>query len=207
MSDLLVWRLVSQVRQDFQHSALRVLGRVCSVGFILASGVILCLSAITITLPLMILWRQRQRKEMILEEVDAGDGKQVTYWMAPYGLGLLFAIAMLASTQLSNIGINYDLSAIRAKGLSYEELEPDVRAVAERPHLIPFFSPTKHLKNSATEHLRLQKIIDDKTEPYFGNLLSIHSFFLLIFKSENKPCKKLSSLTTPENLHVFFRHR
>ena len=172
------------------------------LGFILASGVILCLFAITITLPLMILWRQRQQKEMIFEEVDAGDGKQVTYWMAPYGLGLLFAIAVVASTQLSNIGISYDLSAIRAKGLSYEELEPDVRAVAERafnPILLTYETP----EELATEHLRLQKIIDDETEPYFGNLLSIHSLFPVDVQEREQALQKLSALTTPENLQFF----
>ena len=172
------------------------------LGIILASGVLLCLFAITFTLPLMILWRQKHKKKMVFTEIDAGDGKQVTYWMAPFGLALLLTIAIVASTQLKHISVSYDLSAIRAKGLSYEELEPDVRVVAERafnPVLLTFETP----EELAEEHVRLQKMIQENQEPYFGNMLSIHSLFPVDIQEREASLQKLSTLLTVENLMFF----
>ena len=169
------------------------------LGIILSGGVLLCLIAIVLSLPLMIVWRESLQQQTFVREVSAGDGKQVTYWMAPYGLGILFVLALLSSTKITSIAVDYDMSKLRPEGLAYNELDPDIRKIAERsfnPVLVEFDDP----QQLAQAHSQLQKTIEDESEPYFQNLLSIYSVLPTDKDKRFEQLQELSTMTSPEQI-------
>ena len=169
------------------------------LGIILSGGVLLCLLAIVLSLPLMIVWRESLQQSTSSREVNAGDGKQVTYWMAPYGLGLLFVLALISSTKIASIDIDYDMSKLRPEGLAYNELEPDIRKIAERsfnPLLIEFDSS----EQLAEAHKKLKGLIEEEKEPYFQNLLSIYTLLPTDKEHRFELLEEISSMASPQSI-------
>ncbi len=99
------------------------------LGTLLASGVLLCLTAVLICLPLLIRWRKpapaRLPARTAAERADVG-----AYRRAPLGLIAGVLVALAAATQLPGVSFEYDLSALRQQGLGYDDMSPEIREAA-----------------------------------------------------------------------------
>ncbi len=99
------------------------------LGTLLAAGVLLCLAAVLVVLPLLIRWRNPPG----VAAPQSGAGGPVDrsrYRLAPVGLATVIALAVLAMTQVPGVSFQYDLSALRQTGLGYDEMAPEIREAA-----------------------------------------------------------------------------
>ena len=145
------------------------------LGVILAGGILLCLLSVLLALPLMVLWREGQRKPIVVDAVNIENlPKGFSYHTSGFLLSVVSIAALLCLTQMQNIRIDYDLSNIRKKGMAYSEFSDEDRALADAnfpPVLIEFDSS----EELARAHSYFTKLIDEKKEPYFHGILSIFS--------------------------------
>ena len=103
------------------------------LGILLCGGVLLCLMAILITLPLLIQLRERQAKPVKVAEIPKTSDKiPEGYRFSNLGLAIALTLGAVALSTLDRVGFEYDMSNLRKLGLSYEELDEGQRAFAER---------------------------------------------------------------------------
>ena len=145
------------------------------LGTILAGGVVLCLLAVLLTLPLLILWRERGREAGAHGRPKPAklDGRGA-YRLAPLGLGAMVGITLGASVLLPQVEFEFDVSEMRPAELSYDDLDPDQQAMAEKsysPVVLSFDSP----EAVATAHERLTQAVADGTVAHVSGVLSVHT--------------------------------
>jgi uncharacterized protein len=106
-------------------------GGFIQLGTLLAGGILLCLVAVVVGLPLLIVWRERQPRAVPLRQVgEPGGSRPPTYRLAPLGLLLVGLVSIAAAAVLPRIEFEYDVSELRPDGGSYEELGARERELA-----------------------------------------------------------------------------
>ena len=103
------------------------------LGILLCGGVLLCLMAILLTLPLLIQLRERQSKPVKVAEIPQTSNQIPDgYRFSNFGLAMALVLGAVALSTVDRVGFEYDISNLRKQGLSYEELNDSERAFAER---------------------------------------------------------------------------
>ncbi|MEC8381262.1 MAG: MMPL family transporter, partial [Myxococcota bacterium] len=103
------------------------------LGILLCGGVLLCLMAILLTLPLLIQLRERQSKPVKVAEIPQTSNQIPDgYRFSNFGLAIALVLGAVALSTVDRVGFEYDISNLRKQGLSYEELNDSERAFAER---------------------------------------------------------------------------
>ena len=145
------------------------------LGIILAGGIILCLIAVLVILPLMVLWREGLQKPIQVEGIDPEKNVQgLSYHMSGFLLSIMSIAALLCLTQIQHVQIDYDLSNLRKEGMAYNELSQEERLLADAnfPPVLLEFSSTEEL---ARAHEMMSDVISKKKEPYLNGVLSVYS--------------------------------
>lgn len=108
------------------------------LGTILAGGVVFCLTAVVLGLPVLILWREKRAPAQVRVEasVDLRPTRPPTYRYAPLMLLLVGIGTIGAATVLPRVSFEFDLSELRPKGLSYGDLD-DTRRMLARESAAP----------------------------------------------------------------------
>jgi predicted RND superfamily exporter protein len=146
------------------------------LGTLLAVGVLLCLAAVVVMLPLLILWRDRKPTPVLGRQLAGADtdGPPPTYRLAPVALLLTFSIALAASMQLPKIDFEYDLSEMRSEGLAYQDLTEEGKEAAEAS-MSPIVASFPDDASLTEAHARVQQALDDGTAQHLRGALSWRS--------------------------------
>ena len=167
------------------------------LGLQLSVGVLICLCAIVVGLPLLILWRERQDKPIQLSRTPEPSKSNGGYRWASLGLVGILLLSLAFATQLNKIEYEYDISLLRHDGVSYTDLDDAQRARAEES-----FSPTIMTFESDTAlreaHNKFNSMIEQKQEPLFKGVLSVYS---LIPQNQQQHLDKL------DDLHAFLQQK
>ena len=153
------------------------------LGTLLAGGVLFCLVGVLTVLPLFILWREGAGKVPTRAKGD-GDldtflgirGKRPfpTYRLAPTILLLVGIVSVAAASTLPMIEFEYDLSELRAQGMSWDDLTDRERVLAEDsyPPAVIMYEDADTL---AEDHERLSEAIAGGQLTELSRVLSIQS--------------------------------
>ena len=153
------------------------------LGTLLAGGVLFCLMGVLVVLPLFILWREDAggvvSRARPATEQDSflgirGRRQYPTYKLAPTILLLVGIVSVAAASTLPRIEFEYDLSELRAQGMSWDDLTDRQRVLAEDsypPAVIMYDDPAK----LAADHTRLEEAIEAGLIPELSRVLSVHS--------------------------------
>jgi len=148
------------------------------LGTLLGAGVLLCLLSVMTMLPLLISWRDGRQDLAALRTTDPkkpvgaiGRGVART---APFFLLVVAGVSLVASTQVDLIGFEYDLSALRRAGLSYDDISVEERRAAESA-FAPVLLSFEDADALAAAHTRLAGPVKAGEVPQVSGLLSIHT--------------------------------
>ena len=156
----------------------------------LAAGVLFCLGAVLLTLPLMVLWLDNQKSDASLLRPPFTAGVQVRYRSAKWWL---MGIAVLASASwmvIPYISFEYDLSALRPNGLAYDELSAAERSVAKKSFQ-PLVVSVSSEKDLLTVHEHATQIVEQDQTPYLQQAVSIYS---ILPSDQNERLERLRTI-------------
>jgi predicted RND superfamily exporter protein len=145
------------------------------LGVALAIGLMMCLGAMLVGLPVLLPWLDRgsAHKTLLGIPIRRPDSSRSTYRLAPLGLSLAVVVTALAATRLPP-DFEFDISNLRRSGMSYEELSDEERALAKDS-----YSPVVvTLPDAATlvrEHARIQAGIEAGEWTHLGQIVSIEN--------------------------------
>ena len=160
------------------------------LGIVLAAGVLFCLGAVLLTLPLMVLWLDNQKSDASLLRPPFTAGVQVRYRSAKWWL---MGIAVLASASwmvIPNISFEYDLSALRPNGLAYDELSAAERSVAKKSFQ-PLVVSVSSEKDLLTVHEHATQIVEQDQTRYLQQAVSIYS---ILPSDQNERLERLRTI-------------
>ncbi len=152
------------------------------LGTLLAGGVLFCLLGVLVVLPLFILWReQRPQAVQLVSHAERtsflgirGRRPYPTYRLAPTILLLLGIVTVASATTLRQIEFEYDLSELRAQGMSWDDLSDRERSLAEDsyPPAVVIYDDAETL---SADHRRLSTAIDSGQLTELSRVISVHS--------------------------------
>ena len=153
------------------------------LGTLLAGGVLFCLLGVLLVLPLFILWREGHSSTAPAASSD-GDVDSFlgirsrrpfpTYRLAPTALLLVGIVSIAAASTLPQIEFEYDLSELRAQGMSWDDLSERQRLLAEDsyPPAVIIYEDAETLSE---DHKRLAAAIDGGQLTELSRVLSVRS--------------------------------
>jgi len=145
------------------------------LGTILAGGVMLCLAAAVVMLPLLIQWREKQPHIVPLRELRLpAVSRPPTYPLAPLGLLSLVVVSIATAFVLPRVGFQYDLSELRRTGLAYSELDADERSVVQ-DSFAPVVVSYPDAESLAADYDRVHRGVVSGHLPEIGRVLSLYS--------------------------------
>jgi predicted RND superfamily exporter protein len=106
------------------------------LGIIIGVGVPLCFIAVVVTAPLLLTWLDPEPKGGLLPSkvaVDARTGPVSYPWALPVLVGSAM-LTLVAAVAIPRIHFDFDLSALRAAGLAFDELPPEEQALAQQSY-------------------------------------------------------------------------
>jgi uncharacterized protein len=106
-------------------------GGFVQLGTLLAGGVMLCLIAVVVGLPLLIVWRERRPRAVPLAlNAAVRMDRPPVYRLAPLGLLVVALVGIASGAMLPRVEFEYDVSELRPEGGSYAELGQEQRELA-----------------------------------------------------------------------------
>jgi len=125
------------------------------LGVLLACGLMLCLFAMLVGLPLLMPSLERSGKRLA-GGAEVPHSVNSTYALAPVGLMVAVIVTgMLAVTVVPDLQWEYDFSALRRDGLAYAELSDEERALARDSYTPVVVSyPTEQERRAGEARLR-----------------------------------------------------
>ena len=166
-----------------------------------------CLLGVLIVLPLFILWRERGAPTVTA--VGSGGGHDSflgmrgrtafpTYRLAPTALLLVGIVSVAAASTLPQIEFEYDLSELRAQGMSWDDLTERQRLLAEDsyPPAVIIYEDSETL---SADHQRLSAAIADGQLTELSRVLSIRSVLPTDQEARLSVIRELGTLAKHEN--------
>ncbi len=171
------------------------------LGTLLGGGVLLCLVAVLVTLPLLIRWQDRAPVVPKRERVRwrGISRRNPTYRLAPVGLLLVGIVSIAGASTLKKIEFEYDLSELRSHGLSYGDLPEEERKLAEDSYL-PVVLSFPDSASLTEAHTRLSEGIAAKTLPEIQRVMSIHSVLPVDQPARVRVIREIAALARHENV-------
>lgn len=145
------------------------------LGVLLAFGLVVCLLAMVVLLPLLIPILDPKSTTLLGTVPIKMGGPASTYRLAPVGLGLaIIATAMIAVVQLPKLEFNYDLSSLRRSGMAWAELSEQERELAQESYSPVVVSyPSREALSEA--HHRIEGVRRQGGAKTIGRVLSIEN--------------------------------
>lgn len=170
------------------------------LGTLLAGGVLLCLLAVLVTLPLLILWREGHSKAVPLREVTVPPRKTPPrYRLAPLGIVAIVLLTAAAATQLPQVGFEYDLSELRRDGRSYGDLDAAQQALVE-DSFAPVIVSYSDADALATDHERISAALEAGGLHTIKRMVSLHSVLPIDQSERLALLQDLAELSRGDNL-------
>ena len=145
------------------------------LGTILAGGVLLCLTAVVVVLPLLIVWREKQPRAVPLRKVSERRRRRPpTYRLAPLGLLLIALVTGALTLLLPRVQFQFDISELRRQGMAYADLDSEEQQLAEDSYA-PIVVTYPDAASLAADHVRLSEMVADGRLSEVGRVLSVYS--------------------------------
>lgn len=141
------------------------------LGTLLASGILLCLLAELLLLPILLVRFDPGVAQDHTPPVVQRPGP-LPYRFAPLGLLAALALVALAASRLPQVEFQFDISELRSEGKSWAELDDSQRNFARNSYAPLIVSLPDHATLVA-EHRRLQDLIEADQAPMIKGLLSV----------------------------------
>ncbi len=145
------------------------------LGWILALGLFLCLVAVMVLTPILIVATEgRVTRVHAPGRRGLRRNRPSTYRLAPVAILVLACVTLVAGLLIRKIRIEYDISELRQDGLAWSDLSEKERALVKDSYspAIAFFPDAESLDKAAT---RLQARIDAGKVPEVARVLSIRN--------------------------------
>jgi predicted exporter len=171
------------------------------LGTLLAGGVLLCLVAVIVVLPLFIRWRDGDPKRAAPAPVrwsKVAKGNP-TYRLAPMALMLVGIVSVAAATTVPRIEIEYDLSALRSSGLAYGDLSDKQRLLAEDSYL-PVVVSYPDAESLAKDHVRISEAVQAGAIPQIQRVVSVHSVLPVDQAARVAGLQEIAALARHDNI-------
>jgi predicted RND superfamily exporter protein len=177
------------------------------LGTLLAGGVLFCLVGVLTVLPLFIVWREQAGPVMMdadrQESEDSflgirGRRAYPNYRLAPTILLLVGIVSVAAASTLRKVEFEYDLSELRAQGMSWDDLSDRERILAEDsypPAVIMYDDAT----SLAADHVRLSDAVAAGQLTELSRVLSIYSVLPVDQTDRLSVISELGTLAKHEN--------
>jgi predicted RND superfamily exporter protein len=170
------------------------------MGTLLAGGVILCLVAVLVALPLFIRWADRTPVRLGKERVRWRlKRRNPTYRLAPVALLLVGILSIACATTLNKIEFEYDMSELRSHGLSFADLPEEQRKLAQDSYL-PVVLDFPDSASLTEAHIRFNEGIEAGTLKEIQRVLSIHSVLPVDQDARLKILREIAELARHENV-------
>jgi predicted RND superfamily exporter protein len=141
------------------------------LGTILAGGVVFCLTAVVLGLPLLILWREKAPKAVPKRAAAAAPTrKPPTYRLAPLLLLGIACVTGAAGMLLPRVAFEFDISELRPEGLSYNDLD-ETRQMLARESAAPVVVSFESEADLLEAHQRLGPAIEAGEIPEMSTIL------------------------------------
>ncbi len=142
------------------------------LGVLLAAGVMLCLVAVLVLMPVLIHLRERRPTPYPRRSWGGVErGAPPTYRYAPLALLLLVLVTVASLSVLPRVQFEYDLSELRRDGMAFDDLTPQQRALV-RDSYTPLVVELPDREAVAAWTERLQARMDRGDLPEIQRLLS-----------------------------------
>ena len=175
------------------------------LGTLLAGGVLLCLAAVLVTLPLLILWREKGTTKVPLRQVKIRPRtRPPTYRFAPLGLLVFAAITLAAATALPSIEFEYDLSELRRDGGAFSDLTERQQRMVEDSYapVIISYDDADSLK---ADYIRLNAAIDSGALSTIQRILSLHTLLPTDQEARVALLQEIAALSASDNVRYLPR--
>ncbi|MSP54356.1 MAG: hypothetical protein EXR69_01930 [Myxococcales bacterium] len=145
------------------------------LGWLLSLGLVLCLLSEIVLMPVLItLVEKRGPVVARVRRWHVKGRRPSTYRLAPVALMVIASLTLVCALLAPRIGIEYDLSALRRSGLSYEELTEKQRALA-RDSYAPLVVSYDTEAAMTAEHEKLTARLKDNRLPLISKVLSVRT--------------------------------
>jgi len=171
------------------------------LGTLLGGGVILCLTAVLTTLPLLIRWADKAPVSTGRSRTRWGKMRRrnPTYRLAPLALLLVGIVSVAGASTLKKIEFEYDLSELRSHGLSYEALPEEQRKLAEDSYL-PVVLSFPDSESLTEAHIRFSEAIDAGTLSELQRVMSVHSVLPVDQDSRLRVLREIAEIAREDNV-------
>jgi len=170
------------------------------LGTLLAIGVSFCFVSVLVTLPLLIRWREKRPYRLPRATQRAvWTERPPTYRLAPLGLTLAVVVTLGALTLVPRVQFEFDMSALRPKGLAYADLTEDQRKLATASYA-PVIISYEDDASLTADHALLAKKIADKEFPMVKGLLSIRSVLPADQEARVERLRRVATLARDPNI-------
>ncbi|MCB9682737.1 MAG: MMPL family transporter [Alphaproteobacteria bacterium] len=170
------------------------------LGWLLAFGLLVCLLAMLTMLPLLLYALDHQTTPLLGATPHAAESRS-TYALAPPGVGLMAVVTIaIAVFALPRIAYEYDLSALRRDGLSYEELSDQERQLARESYspVVVFYDGEPEQVQPDQE--RLNELIHAGGMPHVAAAVSIANVLPNDQAERNLQIERLVQIAEDERL-------
>lgn len=143
------------------------------LGTLLASGILLCLLAQLVLLPLL-LERFDRSPSLAQTPIEPKQARLTAYRRAPALLALGTLLVLACVPTLRGIPFEFDISEMRSKGRAYADLSEEERALA-RESYVPLVVSLPDEATVRAEHARLEALIEAGELPTLRGVLSVRT--------------------------------
>lgn len=171
------------------------------LGTIMSGGILLCMAAAAVTLPLLILWREKAPKAVVARSHAKGHThrKVPDYRLAPMALVVAVLVTAASVLLLERVEFEFDLSKMRKEGMAYEELSADQRALAADSYA-PVVVSYDNGESLAADVQRITAAVSEGKMPQVGRVVSIFSVLPLDQAERVSLLREIAELARHENI-------
>lgn len=144
------------------------------LGILLAAGLMVCLLAMLVLLPVLLRLFDPEPPPRLARHVEGGDSRS-SYRLAPIGLmAAVLTTGVAGAAWLPELGFEYDISQLRRVGKAYDELS-ELEQRLQREAYSPVVVTLGSRADVASEHRRIEKLVEEGRLPHVRQVLSIES--------------------------------
>jgi uncharacterized protein len=170
------------------------------LGVLLATGLMICLFAMLVMLPLLLPWLDASAPAGSGNGRLEASSRPSSYRLAPMGLMIIvLATGFVGATKLPKIGWEYDISTLRRDGLAYSELSEAERILA-RESYSPVVVSYPDRRALTRDQSRINKMVEDQELRNVARAVSIESVLPTDQAERLSALKELRSLLDHPNL-------
>lgn len=145
------------------------------LGGLLAAGLMVCLFAMLILLPVLIPSLDRDAPPLLGTVSGEGEASRSTYRLAPAGLAVALALTgLVGMLAFPNLEWEYDISELRREGLAWSELDEETRQLV-RESYSPMFANAADGAELEALHDKVDAAIEAGQLPHIARSVSVQT--------------------------------